>query len=65
MENNAIRWQKSSYSDMAGPGNCVEVAAVPHGLLLRESEQPSTVVTARPFALAALLHAIKRGACAG
>jgi hypothetical protein len=60
MSGKEIRWQKSSYSDGGDGGQCVEVAATPDSLLLRESEQPDTLVTASPLGLRALLGAIKR-----
>ncbi|GLZ07032.1 hypothetical protein Acsp03_44980 [Actinomadura sp. NBRC 104412] len=37
MEN--LKWRKSSYSDSSG-GQCVEVAALPHGIAVRDSKNP-------------------------
>ncbi|WP_075023468.1 DUF397 domain-containing protein [Actinomadura madurae] len=34
-----LRWRKSSYSNGMG-GECVEVAATPEGLLVRDSKDP-------------------------
>ncbi|MER6088394.1 DUF397 domain-containing protein [Streptomyces bluensis] len=54
-------WQKSSFS---GPGDgnaCVELAATPSALHLRESDLPHTGVTTAPIPLAHLLHGIKTG----
>ncbi|MDT0319414.1 DUF397 domain-containing protein [Streptomyces millisiae] len=40
---------------------CIEVAAGPHSLLLRESDDPAAVLATRPARVAALLSAIKGG----
>lgn len=57
-----IQWQKSSYS-ADGPGNnCVELAHAPDAsILLRESDEPHTVITTTPTALRALAVAVKAG----
>lgn len=56
-----LRWVKSSFSD-AGGNNCVEVAAADdHGIALRESDNPGTVLTTSQSALRALVLAVKRG----
>jgi hypothetical protein len=57
-----LTWQKSSFST-GGEGNCVELAATPtfDRIHLRESDQPATIATATPHALANLLHAVKAG----
>ncbi|MEO3756254.1 DUF397 domain-containing protein [Streptomyces sp. B6B3] len=54
-------WQKSSFSGSGGNGGCLEVAASPEGLLLRESEEPGVVLGTRAGRVAALLFAIKAG----
>ncbi|TDC11368.1 DUF397 domain-containing protein [Streptomyces sp. 8K308] len=56
-------WQKSSFSSGAGSGECLELAGIAPGgtVLLRESEDADTVLTARPDACRALLAHIKRG----
>ncbi|MDQ1037697.1 thiamine monophosphate synthase [Streptomyces sp. V3I8] len=57
-----IPWQKSSFSDGEDAPNCVEVAA-PRGtdtLLLRESDEPGTVVQATGAGLAALIRHLRR-----
>lgn len=53
-------WQKSSY---CGEGNaCVNIAASPDGtVLLRESDEPRSILTASPAALRALILGIKAG----
>ncbi|MEU5031048.1 DUF397 domain-containing protein [Streptomyces milbemycinicus] len=57
-----IQWQKSSYS-ADGPGNnCVELArAADASILLRESDEPHTVIATTPAALRALARAVKAG----
>jgi hypothetical protein len=57
-----LTWQKSSFST-GGEGNCVELAAATTSghIHLRESDQPATIATATPHALANLLHAVKAG----
>jgi hypothetical protein len=59
-----VVWQKSSFS--AHASNCVNIGAASTGtVLLRESDEPGTVLTTTPAALRALLGAIKRGPLAG
>ncbi|MEV7193836.1 DUF397 domain-containing protein [Streptomyces sp. NPDC093510] len=55
---NELSWQKSSFSEGAGV-NCVYVAAGPTGRIhLRESDEPTTILTTTPKALSALLHTL-------
>lgn len=58
-------WQKSTFSE-PGSDTCVEVAldrtGTPH---LRESDTPGAVITASPYALAALLGRVKSGLLSG
>ncbi|MEV4228639.1 DUF397 domain-containing protein [Streptomyces bobili] len=57
-----LRWQKSTYSD-GGEGNtCVELAASPTHIHLRESETPATTLTTTPATLAQLLKGIRTSA---
>ncbi|MFG3253752.1 DUF397 domain-containing protein [Streptomyces sp. NPDC048172] len=58
--NTHIRWQKSSFSGGGDGNNCVEVATTPNTLLLRESDDPSTVLAPSPRALSGLLAHLKR-----
>ncbi|GAB2878521.1 DUF397 domain-containing protein [Streptomyces mayteni] len=53
-------WQKSSFSSEGN--NCLEVAAAPRGgaVLLRESDEPDTVLRATPARLRALLATVRR-----
>ncbi|MFF8319316.1 DUF397 domain-containing protein [Streptomyces bobili] len=53
-------WQKSSFSGDDASRDCVEVAAAPDGgTLLRESDEPGTVLLATSASLGALLGALK------
>lgn len=55
------QWRKSSYSGDAA-NNCVEVArAADAAVLLRESDEPQTVIATTPAALRALARAVKAG----
>ncbi|WAL96273.1 DUF397 domain-containing protein [Streptomyces sp. Je 1-369] len=49
------QWQKSSFSGVEGP-NCVELASVEGHLLLRESDDPDTVIATTPARLNALVR---------
>ncbi|TMU94745.1 DUF397 domain-containing protein [Streptomyces sp. DASNCL29] len=57
-----IQWRKSSYSGDVDGNACVELA---HGqdtaILLRESDEPHTVITTTPAALRALTRAARAG----
>ncbi|MCQ6251015.1 DUF397 domain-containing protein [Streptomyces malaysiensis] len=55
-----LTWQKSSFSDGAGP-NCVELAAAYDGIRIRESDEPEAVIRTSPAALGVLIGAIKAG----
>ncbi|MGA6160144.1 DUF397 domain-containing protein [Stenotrophomonas sp. NPDC087984] len=57
-----IQWQKSSYS-ADGPGNnCVELAhASDAAILLRESDEPGTVIATTSDALRGFVARIKTG----
>ncbi len=54
-------WQKSSFSGTGDDNNCVELAASPEGLHLRESDAPRAVLRTDPHGLRALLAAVKSG----
>ncbi|MEV8479285.1 DUF397 domain-containing protein [Streptomyces sp. NPDC051173] len=55
----SYQWQKSSYSGTSS--NCLNVAAASDStLLLRESDNPGSTITATPAALGALINAIRR-----
>ncbi|WP_262705259.1 MULTISPECIES: DUF397 domain-containing protein [Streptomyces] len=54
-----IKWRKSSFSTDAA--NCVELAAAPGGIHMRESDEPEAVVRTTPAALGVLIRAIKTG----
>ncbi|MFS8200708.1 DUF397 domain-containing protein [Streptomyces sp. CWNU-52B] len=56
-----LHWQKSTFSD-GGEGNtCVELAATPTTLHLRESDTPTTELTTTPTPLAHLIRGVKAG----
>ncbi|WP_280890405.1 DUF397 domain-containing protein [Streptomyces sp. LBL] len=56
-----LRWQKSTFSD-GGEGNtCVELAATPTTLHLRESDTPDTELTTSTAPLAHLIRGVKSG----
>jgi hypothetical protein len=57
-----IKWQKSSFSGGGEGNDCLELAAAPTTLHLRESDDPTTVLTTTPTSLAHLLHGIRAGA---
>jgi hypothetical protein len=52
-------WQKSSFSGPEDAPNCVELAAGDDTLLLRESDEPGTVVEATGAGLAALIRHLR------
>ncbi|AEM87133.1 DUF397 domain-containing protein [Streptomyces violaceusniger] len=57
-----IQWRKSSYSADAPDNACVELAHAPDAaILLRESDEPRTVIATTPAALRALTRAVKAG----
>ncbi|MFD8615432.1 DUF397 domain-containing protein [Streptomyces sp. NPDC059631] len=53
-----LAWQKSTYSEAAS--SCVYVATTPTGtILLRESDEPETVLATGPRQLGALIAALR------
>ncbi|WP_236246378.1 DUF397 domain-containing protein [Streptomyces sp. CC210A] len=40
-ESDAFVWIRSSYSDHSDPGDCIEVAAAPRTVHVRDSKNPS------------------------
>ncbi|MBA2807592.1 DUF397 domain-containing protein [Streptomyces sp. KM273126] len=54
-----LHWQKSSFSGGAADTNCLEIAATPTTLHLRESDTPATILAPTPAALTALLAAVR------
>jgi len=57
----ALHWQKSTFSG-GGEGNtCVEVAATPTTLHLRESDTPHTQLATTTPPLAHLIRGVKSG----
>lgn len=53
-------WQKSSFSG-AAEADCVELASLQGSLLLRESDDPGTMITTTATGLAALIRHLHRG----
>ncbi|MFI1728853.1 DUF397 domain-containing protein [Streptomyces acidicola] len=56
-----IAWQKSSFSSGGDAANCVELAARQGTLLLRESDEPVTVIETTGTGLAALIRHLRDG----
>ncbi|MFI7308502.1 DUF397 domain-containing protein [Streptomyces hygroscopicus] len=53
-------WRKSTYSSQGA--NCLYVSAPDNATIrLRESDEPDTILTTTPTALAALIHSAKAG----
>ncbi|MGQ4385533.1 DUF397 domain-containing protein [Streptomyces sp. SAS_270] len=57
----ALYWQKSTFSDGGDGNTCVELAAAPTTLHLRESDAPAIQLTTTPIPLTHLLNAIRSG----
>ncbi|MCL6732989.1 DUF397 domain-containing protein [Streptomyces neyagawaensis] len=55
----ALLWQKSTYSGGGEGDTCVELAASPRCIRLRESDSPSTHLRTTPTPLAGLLLHLK------
>ncbi|WP_435611765.1 DUF397 domain-containing protein [Streptomyces sp. bgisy159] len=61
MSASPIKWQKSSFSGGGGE-NCVELAVAEGGVIkVRESDDPSVVVTTSRDKLAAFIAGVKAG----
>lgn len=58
-------WQKSSYSGSGDGNNCLQLAATPGAVHLRESDTPATQLSTAPGPLAHLLLRIKQGVYQG
>jgi hypothetical protein len=57
-----VSWRKSSFSGSGQDNNCVEVAAsADGGIYLRESDDPTLILTTTPARLSAFIRAIKSG----
>ncbi|MEU6822785.1 DUF397 domain-containing protein [Streptomyces atriruber] len=55
-----INWQKSSFSGGGGE-NCVEVALHEGAIVMRESDEPGSMITTSPAKLAAFIAGVKNG----
>ncbi|MFJ7966092.1 DUF397 domain-containing protein [Streptomyces sp. NPDC096324] len=58
---NPANWQKSSFSGGGEGNDCLELAATPSLVHLRESDTPDTRLSTAPGALVHLLNHIKNG----
>ncbi|WP_405840739.1 DUF397 domain-containing protein [Streptomyces sp. NBC_01518] len=56
-----IHWQKSTFSDGGDGNTCIELAATPTALHLRESDSPHTQLTTTTPPLAHLIRGVKSG----
>ncbi|WKX70923.1 DUF397 domain-containing protein [Streptomyces sp. XD-27] len=61
MKNTEIHWKKSSFSSGGDGGQCIELAATADGILMRESDEPATVVTTSRDEFRALVLGVKAG----
>ncbi|MFG2777852.1 DUF397 domain-containing protein [Streptomyces prunicolor] len=59
--NRTFDWQKSSFSGGGEGNDCVELAATPTTIHLRESDTPTTHLATIPTTLSHLLQAIHAG----
>jgi hypothetical protein len=57
----SLQWQKSTFSGGGSGDDCVEVAATPTSIHVRESDAPATILSTTPTQLRALIAAIKAG----
>jgi len=57
-----VSWQKSSFSGSGQDNNCVELAvSTDDRIHLRESDDPTLILTTTPARLSAFIRAIKSG----
>lgn len=61
MARDEIHWQKSSFSSGGDGSQCIELAAVEGAVLMRESDEPGTVVTTSRDKLRAFILGAKAG----
>ena len=52
-------WQKSSFSGGGDASDCIELAARQDAVLLRESDEPGTMITTTATGLAALIRHVR------
>lgn len=57
-----IQWQKSSFSSGSDGASCLEIAYTDCELLLRESDDPTQMLSPTEAGLAALIRGVKSGA---
>ncbi len=56
-----IKWRKSSFSAEADGNACLELASYGGVVLIRESDEPGSVIEAAPAQLRAFLAGMKAG----
>jgi hypothetical protein len=56
----SFQWRKSSFSGAEGE-NCIEVAELARGIVLRESDAPDEIVSTIRANLAAFIAGVKAG----
>ncbi|MFC0601229.1 DUF397 domain-containing protein [Streptomyces palmae] len=61
MTDSAVQWQKSSFSSGGDGGQCLELTALAEGILIRESENPGTVLAVDRAELRAFVRGAKTG----
>ncbi|MBU3869084.1 DUF397 domain-containing protein [Streptomyces sp. 4503] len=54
-----LNWRKSTFSE--NQANCVELAAAPSGIRIRESDEPDAVLHTNPAALRSFIRTVKAG----
>ncbi|WP_221355194.1 DUF397 domain-containing protein [Streptomyces beigongshangae] len=57
----SLHWQKSTFSGGGDGNTCVEIAATPTALHLRESDTPGTELVTTTGPLALLIREVKAG----
>jgi Domain of unknown function (DUF397) len=61
MARDEIHWQKSSYSAGGDGGQCIELAATGDDVLMRESDDPGSILTASREKLRYFVLGVKSG----
>ncbi|MFJ3711214.1 MULTISPECIES: DUF397 domain-containing protein [unclassified Streptomyces] len=59
--NEAIAWQKSSFSGADNNQSCIELAPVDGSIKMRESDDPDVIVTTSVTKLRAFVLGVKAG----
>lgn len=56
-----LRWQRSTFSGGGDGNTCIEIAATPTALHLRESDSPDIELTSTTASIAHLIRGLKTG----